>query len=342
MMSGLGLTFLRRGGQAHPTAGSDYILSENRGDPEVFRILMSKGVSSDGIGITIADAAQVTSIAGWFRGNTIIESFNELRYFTSLTSLYGTTTSNGEFYQCTNLRSVVLPESMTSIGASAFGKCESLISIGATPNVTTVGNGAFEGCSALSVDLNFPKLKTLGFSALRMSGIISFTAETFAHIVQANTFEACPNLISVSIPLATRIENTKAFYQCRALKNVDISSVAYAGNMAFEECSGLETLNAPSLQTTGFSVFRGLTSLKWAKFGSTLTNIGANGIENATSLQYMIFESANPPALYNATTINNTNNCPIYVPDASLAAYQSANIWKNVVSRIKPLSEFNG
>lgn len=340
-MSGLGLTFLRRGGQAHPTAGSDYILSENRGDPEVFRILMEKGVSSDGVGITRQDAARITNLSSWFRGNKLIETFDELQYF-GVTSLFGTNTSNGEFYQCTNLRHIVLPESLTSIGASAFSQCESLESIGRTDNVTSVGNGAFEGCNSLSVDLNFPKLQTLGFSAVRMSGILTFKAENYSGAIQPNTFEACPNLSSVIIPQVTRIENTKAFYQCRALKSVDISSVIYAGNTAFEDCSALETLNASSLQTTGFSVFRGLTSLKWAKFGSSLTNIGANGIENATSLQYMIFESANPPALYNATTINNTNNCPIYVPDASLAAYQSANIWKNVVSRIKPLSEFNG
>ena len=42
-MSGLGLIFLRRGGQSHPTAGSDYI---KFADAEVYRILMEKGVSA--------------------------------------------------------------------------------------------------------------------------------------------------------------------------------------------------------------------------------------------------------------------------------------------------------
>ncbi|MBQ5394617.1 MAG: hypothetical protein IIU62_06250, partial [Alistipes sp.] len=49
--------------------GSKYI---EFADPEVFRVLMEKGVSSDGVGITTADVEAVTDIGTWFKGNTEI------------------------------------------------------------------------------------------------------------------------------------------------------------------------------------------------------------------------------------------------------------------------------
>lgn len=86
----------------------DYIPFE---DAEVERVLMSKGVSSDGVGITMEDAERVTSIGTWFKGNTAITSFNELRYFTRVTTL-----DNYALQNCSNLASIDL-SNIVSIGA---------------------------------------------------------------------------------------------------------------------------------------------------------------------------------------------------------------------------------
>lgn len=110
-MSGLGLTFLRRGGQAHPTAGSNYIKFK---DEAVFNILMSKGVSSDGVGITKDDAAKVTNIGTWF-SNSTIASFDEFQYFINVKEVV-----KGAFDNCANLKNILLPDSITTIRSVAF------------------------------------------------------------------------------------------------------------------------------------------------------------------------------------------------------------------------------
>lgn len=136
-MSGLGFTFLRRGGQAHPTAGSDYILSESRGDPEVFRILMSKGVSSDGVGITKDDAAKVTTIGTWFSKNATITSFDEFRFFVNVKSL-----DAYAFYNCTNLTSLPL-EHVETIGQQALQGSALYYDVLDLKNLISLGQNAF-------------------------------------------------------------------------------------------------------------------------------------------------------------------------------------------------------
>lgn len=120
-MSGLGLTFLRRGNLAHPTAGNEYLFSATKGDAEVFSILMNNGVSSDGVGITIEDVAKVSSINTWFSNNSKVHSFDEFRFFTGVRSII-----DKGFSYCTNLEYLTIPKDVASMGWKAFEYCKSL------------------------------------------------------------------------------------------------------------------------------------------------------------------------------------------------------------------------
>ena len=53
------------------------------------------------------------------------------------------------FYECTNLTSVKLPESLITIGGNAFSYCKKLITITIPTSVTNIGNSAFSSCSSL-------------------------------------------------------------------------------------------------------------------------------------------------------------------------------------------------
>lgn len=55
-------------------------------DSNVEAVLMSKGIG-DGIGITYADAAKVTTVSTWFKSNAEITSFDELQHFTAMTTI---------------------------------------------------------------------------------------------------------------------------------------------------------------------------------------------------------------------------------------------------------------
>ena len=116
------------------------------------------------------EAAAVTSLNSVFKGNSSITSFNELAYFTGLTSI-----QINEFMNCTKLTSVVIPNSVTSIGDYAFDGCFGLTNITFGESLEIIGNSAFYGCEGLT-SLVLPQ---------------SLTS------VQEKAFEDCSNISSV-------------------------------------------------------------------------------------------------------------------------------------------------
>lgn len=86
--------------------------------------------------ITKGEAAAVTSLGSVFRENTQITSFNELKYFTGLTSLTISgiaATAIGAFHGCTNLENVTIPKAPITTFAGAFRQCLKLRYLDLTP-----------------------------------------------------------------------------------------------------------------------------------------------------------------------------------------------------------------
>lgn len=190
-MSGLGLTFLRRGGQAHPTAGSDYIMFA---DAEVERVLMSKGVSSDGVGITKDDAARVTSIGTWFYQNAIIKSFNELVHFTSVTKLEN----------------------------NALRACNALETLDLT-NIEEIAGNALRGDTALHGEFYAPNLVELtGDYVFTIAGFEIFNVPKLRTITQYSLYQ-CANLKRIVLGDIVSI-GRQAMYGCTLLEAVVINN----------------------------------------------------------------------------------------------------------------------
>lgn len=223
-MSGLGLTFLRRGNLAHPTAGSDYILSENRGDPEVFRILMANGVSKDGVGITIDDLAAITDIGTWFKGNTEIVSFKELEYCTSLKRLGYNNDSTAAFANCSNLREVAIPPSVNYIGVGCFMGCN----LDEAPDIslcTTVRTSAFRNNYNMTGDVicNAEEFYSSTFANTSITSIEVNNATTFSSGTNNNTNGAllnCKSLEKIIIGESVTLIRQYSCYGCSALESV--------------------------------------------------------------------------------------------------------------------------
>ena len=93
--------------------------------------------------LSYAEAAAVTDLGQVFRGNTEITSFDELQYFTGLTSL-----GQYAFGWCMSLTSIVIPNSVATINLS-FYDCRSLVSIVIPQSVTSIINTPFSGCDVL-------------------------------------------------------------------------------------------------------------------------------------------------------------------------------------------------
>lgn len=284
-MSGLGLTLRRRRGQAQPIAGSDYILSENRGDPEVFRILMSKGVSSDGVGITRDDAARVTSIDTWFYQNKTIKSFDELQYFTGITKLV-----KNAFAECTALKSITLPSSCVQLEAQAI--IDSGVEKINLDEVTALGDYAISRCNIRT--FSAPNLLTMGVGQLH----------------------ACPYLEEVSsmgeIPFidgGRGAYNLTTLYECPNLQEVVIpDSVTYVqGAYILGNCSGLKKI----------VVSANMTAMNACQYFAHI-NQGATAVHLD-----LIMRGETPPTINNNFLFRRTG-LTIYVPDNAVDAYKAA------------------
>ena len=66
-----------------------------------------------------------------------------------------TSIGNSAFYGCKSLTNINIPDSVTSIGDWAFGECKSLTCINIPDSVTSIGDGAFDECKSLT-NINIP------------------------------------------------------------------------------------------------------------------------------------------------------------------------------------------
>lgn len=210
-------------------SGSKYI---KFADPAVEAVLMAKGVSSDGIGITVADAEKVTSIGTWFKGNTEITSFDEFEKFTGVTKV-----ASQSFQDCTSLVSIKVPcdiDNGPNAGTAPFLNCTSLVSVYLGEKVKVVGNHAFRKCSSLS-EINLEKIETLGRSAL--FGCTLFAKDVIIPKLQGSlygTFSGTNVGRILDLGQITSIQGTWGEPFCGSNAKVIIlpSSLATAGQLA--------------------------------------------------------------------------------------------------------------
>ena len=101
------------------------------------------------------------------------------------------------FYNCSSLKSINLPEGLTSLPTSLFENCSALDSISIPASVTTINQDAFYNCSSLAkVNLD-EGLKTVGQRAFRGCAMRAVTVPSTVTSLGQSTFAAMPNLKTV-------------------------------------------------------------------------------------------------------------------------------------------------
>ena len=231
--------------------------------------------------------------------NAIIEtSTNTLIAGCKNTIIPNSVTTIGEtaFFGCSGLTSINIPSSVTSIGDYAFWYCSGLTSINIPSSVTSIGNSAFDNCSGLTgikVDAGNSKYD----SRDNCNAIIETSSNTLIagckntiipediKSIGNSAFDGCSGLTSISIPSSVTSIGNAAFYYCEGLTSITIpSSVTNIGNMAFGGCSGLKSI---------YSYITSPTS-------STGSNFNSSHYTNAT----------------------------LYVPKGTKTLYQNTDGWK--------------
>ena len=184
------------------------------------------------------------------------------------------------FCDCSDLTSVIIPSSVTTIGSNAFSDCSSLTSVTIPSSVTTIGSMAFSYCWRLA-------------SVTIPNGVTSIVNETFygvRHIEYHGTATGAPwgaytingvtdggfvyadeskteliayigNATEVTIPSIVTSIGYRAFSYCTSLTSVSIpSTVTSIGEEAFAYCRSLASVVIPdgvtSIGTRAFSEVR--------------------------------------------------------------------------------------
>ena len=147
-----------------------------------------------------------------------------------------TTIGNSAFRDCRTLTSVTIPNSIKTIGDEAFLDCSSLTSVTIPNSVTTIGDEAFNKCSSLTSVTIGNSVTTIGNSAFRdCSSLTSVTIGNSITTIRWSAFSGCSSLISVTIPNSVTTIGDEAFNKCSSLTSVTIgNSVTTIGANAFD------------------------------------------------------------------------------------------------------------
>ena len=249
-----------------------------------------------------------------------------------------TTIGNSAFENCTSLTSVNIPDSVTSIGECAFRSCTSLTSVNIPDSVTTIGHAAFYGCKSLT-SVNIPdSVTTIGdFAFAYCTSLTSVTIPDSVTTIGEYAFYNCDSLTSVNIPDSITTIGEWAFDDCKSLTSVTIpNSVTTIGKGAFDSCTSLTSVNIPnSVTKIGVFAFCDCDSLTSVTIPDSVTTIGNFAFNKCYSLTSVYCKATTPPAL-DGTYIfdDNGSGRKIYVPRQTVNAYKNAKGWNEYASAI--------
>ena len=181
------------------------------------------------------------------------------------------------FVDCKSLRSIVIPDGITSIGYGAFSGCKSLADIVIPDSVSSIGDCAFEGCKSLCSLVIPDSVTSIGEGAFYdCKSLISIVIPDSVASIGRGAFSGCTSLTNIAIPNGVTSIGDCAFCCCESLINIVIpDSVTSIEDSAFNGCESLNSVVIPDgVISIGESAFLGCGSLTNIAIPDGVTSIG--------------------------------------------------------------------
>lgn len=226
---------------------------------------------------------------------------------------------------CLGLTSVVLTNSITSIGNSSFRSCDNLvISDLNLPNLATLGSYAFSGTklqaiSSLGSIVSLPKGCFRDCTQLA-NAIIPSTSS----VIPKECFYNCLSITSVDLPSSVTTIEHSAFHDCRNLTTIDLTNITTLGEMAFSRCGNLSRFNGPdsavgeiylpNLTGNMYNAFINLSQYATSQIIYNITSLGTITEIGNWCFSTMRIETIHLPSTLKIISSNAFTNCP-YVHD---------------------------
>ncbi len=133
-----------------------------------------------------------------------------------------TTIGNSAFKDCA-LTEIIIPETVTTIGNSPFYGCTLLKEIIIPESVTTIDNWAFYGCKSLS-KISLPNsLTSIGNSVFReCASLETITIPDSVKKIGEGTFMDCTSLTQIVLPESVTVIENSLFNGCSSLADIVI------------------------------------------------------------------------------------------------------------------------
>lgn len=256
------------------------------------------------------------------------------------------------FYDKSLKGHLVLPETLDSIGPSAFYR-NYIDSVSMPHKQIALADGIFsENTNLKTVKFNscasyMPSSMFYNCTSLRsVSGTENVKAVygyAFFHcseLTSAGTmipttlgdyaFNECGKLEAIDLSEVTSL-GERAFVSCKSLKTVDLPKVSSMKEVCFNSCSALTSVCiGDGLSTIPYAAFAGCSALKTITLGASISYLDRSAFSGVSSEKIYI-NAPTPPGVYGNDVFGSTSGT-LYVPEYSMVSYKLHDYWSKFTS----------
>ena len=208
-----------------------------------------------------------------------------------------TSIPQSEFKSNTDLTSITIPASVTSIGYEAFFGCANLASItfAEGSQLTSIGGSAFSQCKFTSIIIpaGVATLPSGLFNYMSTLQSVTFAEGSLLQTIESGLFRSCESMVQIEIPAAVTRINSSAFGGCSKLETVTFaegSQLQIIDSGAFSGCSSLAHINFPTTVTTiNSSAFSDCFALTSIEIPAKVKTIGSGAFSNCSKIEKFTF-----------------------------------------------------